>query len=341
MVISRHTSNSTTLGLPSVYVAHFADAVMAELDQADDMLQAWALRLARCGPDQRIPVDAVMSLLRHIDAQARPGWHIEAALALEAAHHGPVGVAIASAPTIGQALDVLSRYESLRFPFAALSCTSEHGRWSLRVLPLIEPEGPWELLLEIHLLSLAGLLERVLARHRAKLNIILPPGYRAWRPALEARYGARLRFSGRHYRLELPMELLAEIGWLADRAMHRDAVARCRQLLTQQSDGNALSTELRARLLSSSGQLPTLEEAARDWCCSSRTLIRRLNKAGTSYRTLVDDARKLLAFDLLRRSELELGEIAERLGYRDVANFGRACRRWYGRSPGRMRQGSD
>jgi len=33
-----------------------------------------------------------------------------------------------------------------------------------------------------------------------------------------------------------------------------------------------------------------------------------------------------------------VAELAYRLGYEDTANFNRACRRWFGKSPGRLRQ---
>jgi AraC-like DNA-binding protein len=60
---------------------------------------------------------------------------------------------------------------------------------------------------------------------------------------------------------------------------------------------------------------------------SKRTLIRRLGEAGTTYRELRDAHRRKLA-----------AEIAYRLGYEDASNFGKACHRWFGRSPGSLRK---
>ncbi|MGY6555868.1 MAG: helix-turn-helix domain-containing protein [Wenzhouxiangella sp.] len=322
-----------------IYVGHFLDALPPEFGFGAELLHQMGLPPDHFDPDQRVPIEQVLALLEQVDRRALPGWHVAAALALEAAHHGPMGVAVASAPSVAAALDALARYEPLRFPFAALSCRHSGALWRARVLPLIEPEGPWDLLLEIHLLSLAGLVERVLGRQRSQLRLLMPPGYRAWQALLEKRFGERLRFEGRHYGLGLPLAALDQPSLLANRVMHRDAVTHCERLLAEPADSEPLLHALRSRLLATAAPFPSLEQMAKALCCSSRTLIRRLSRAGTSYRALVDETRQLRAYDLLRRSDLAVAEVAEQLGYRDVANFGRACRRWFGCSPGRLRHG--
>ncbi len=65
---------------------------------------------------------------------------------------------------------------------------------------------------------------------------------------------------------------------------------------------------------------------------SKRTLTRKLTEQGTSYSRLLEEARCDRALELLR-SALSLEQIAERLGYSDAANFGRAFRRWTSKSP--------
>jgi AraC-like DNA-binding protein len=40
---------------------------------------------------------------------------------------------------------------------------------------------------------------------------------------------------------------------------------------------------------------------------------------------------------LLRDRELTVADVAYTLGYEDPANFGRACRRWFGMAPGAYR----
>jgi AraC-like DNA-binding protein len=46
------------------------------------------------------------------------------------------------------------------------------------------------------------------------------------------------------------------------------------------------------------------------------------------------------ARELLRQHTLSVEQVAERLGYSDVSNFGRAFRRWTGLTPAAFRKDS-
>ncbi|MCG9954701.1 AraC family transcriptional regulator [Pseudomonas aeruginosa] len=69
-----------------------------------------------------------------------------------------------------------------------------------------------------------------------------------------------------------------------------------------------------------------------------RTLRRRLDDEGSSYRLLLDEVRQALAEELLATGAIRLEEIAERLGYGEVSNFIHAFRRWKGMTPRQYRQ---
>ncbi len=69
-----------------------------------------------------------------------------------------------------------------------------------------------------------------------------------------------------------------------------------------------------------------------------RTLHRRLEAGGTSFRSLLEEVRFQMARDLLDHADLPLGQVAGSLGYADASAFTRAFRRWAGTTPGRWRQ---
>lgn len=81
----------------------------------------------------------------------------------------------------------------------------------------------------------------------------------------------------------------------------------------------------------------TYEKLADEFCMHPRTLQRRLKGAGKSFKGIKDDVRREIAEHLLLKTELSLGRISERLGYADASVFSRCCYRWFGTSPGQLR----
>jgi AraC-like DNA-binding protein len=71
---------------------------------------------------------------------------------------------------------------------------------------------------------------------------------------------------------------------------------------------------------------------------SPRSLQRLLMEQGTTFSRIVERSRRQSAFQLLVREDLSVTEVAEKLGYSDPSNFGRAFRKWTGQSPNRWRK---
>lgn len=92
---------------------------------------------------------------------------------------------------------------------------------------------------------------------------------------------------------------------------------------------------IRARL--GTGQ-PTLEDVANELKLPSRTLQRRLEEAGLTFRQVIDDVRRLKAEHCLRETDMSLAALALALGFADHASFNRAFKRWTGVSPGAFRR---
>lgn len=82
---------------------------------------------------------------------------------------------------------------------------------------------------------------------------------------------------------------------------------------------------------------PDLAEVARELGMSERTLQRRITGQGTSYRGLLDEARKELGRHLLSNDQNGVDEIAFLLGFQDTGSFYRAFRGWEGVTPAQWR----
>jgi AraC-like DNA-binding protein len=80
------------------------------------------------------------------------------------------------------------------------------------------------------------------------------------------------------------------------------------------------------------------EDAARELYMSARTLQKKLQEAGTTWRELLEGTRKELAISYLGSGRYSLAEITFMLGFNDTSSFSRAFRRWTGKAPGSFAQ---
>jgi len=95
-----------------------------------------------------------------------------------------------------------------------------------------------------------------------------------------------------------------------------------------------------ARLLGSelAGGHPGASHVARRLAMSPRTLRRTLREEGCTFRDVLSDVRRELAFRYLRDPEVPIGEIAFLVGFSDANAFHRAFKRWTGRTPSEFRR---
>lgn len=90
-----------------------------------------------------------------------------------------------------------------------------------------------------------------------------------------------------------------------------------------------------AKLLS--GGVPQVSDVARGLGLGTRTLQRRLSDRGCTFQSLVDEARRQLAQQLVGGSRYSLSEIAFLTGFSEQSAFTRAFKRWSGQTPGAYR----
>lgn len=87
-------------------------------------------------------------------------------------------------------------------------------------------------------------------------------------------------------------------------------------------------------------EIPTLTSATRRLAVGSRTLQRRLEEHGTTWRAELDAARRAYVTHLLTATDRPVEAIAARNGYADARALRRAVHRWTGQSPSALRKGA-
>jgi AraC-like DNA-binding protein len=154
----------------------------------------------------------------------------------------------------------------------------------------------------------------------------------------ERLYDCPIRFDTEAIEIHLPSESLDVPLEMSDAEMARICEERCEMILARLGAAGGFVDRVRAELLVGPRRFPDLHTVARAMAVSPRTLCRRLNEEGSSFRRVLDEVRKSLALDYLESSDLPLQQIAALLGYEEPANFNRAFWKWIGDAPGRYRR---
>lgn len=104
------------------------------------------------------------------------------------------------------------------------------------------------------------------------------------------------------------------------------------------SDFGRLADLVRAEIQARLGEgAPRICEVAEALGMQRWTLQRRLEREGINFFDLVDQMRSELAGQYLGQIDLPITDIALLLGYSETSAFTRACRRWYGAPPVKVR----
>lgn len=158
---------------------------------------------------------------------------------------------------------------------------------------------------------------------------------------------------GEHRRvLQAPLAFAAERNALWFRAADLDApVTRADpslyavlrrhadDLLAALPSGSSLATALHRHFLGTlAAGPPSIDAAASALGVSTRSLQRKLEEEGTSFKAVLDDARRALAISYLRDGSRTVSEVAFLVGFSEVSAFSRAFRRWTGDSAVRFRR---
>ncbi len=102
----------------------------------------------------------------------------------------------------------------------------------------------------------------------------------------------------------------------------------------------SLKAQLRGILLQqlrNSGEIPTYEQVCEAASVHPQTLRRQLKREGTSYQSLKDELLRNVVSDLLNDPRRTMEDVVTLSGYCDPASLTRACKRWFGMTPGQYR----
>lgn len=253
---------------------------------------------------------------------------------------GPVGAAAAIAPTVREGLQVMEHYTRLHIGYMRLELSSSLQGLSVRFRFLNDTGATERFHTETAFMLIQDYVETLVgtrvenARYRMALS---PPDY-----ACEYAHWLHspVSFNDKYNAAELPVECLDLPSPYYDAGMWHQATLELAQRMRELEgkEEYPYTQFVRALLRSSEPPLPDLGVAASRLHMSERTLNRRLQQEGTSFREIKSDMLGKWACQLLLETEHSVEAIAAELGYQDTANFRRAFRKSEGRSPNEFRR---
>lgn len=153
-------------------------------------------------------------------------------------------------------------------------------------------------------------------------------------------FGCPVQFNQPEASLLLAGDAMAQTLSLADPELHSRLEEHASLLLNKRVGSVPLIDQVRGAVRGqlAQGRAPTREEIADSLGLSGRTLHRRLQDEGSSFRDILDDTRLQLARDYLRDTDLTVEAVAQRLGFQESQSFIRWFRPLAGTTPGEFRQ---
>lgn len=327
--------------LPGAYVYELVAHCASYGVGAADLLEGTGLTPESLkDPATRLPLGDCAALIERARTLTRqPALAFSMGMHMRLSWHGFLGFAAMTAATVREALAIAEQFSLTRTSAFAISTYVEGGVASLVFEERARLDGVREFLVIALLVGVGRIAGEVTGRQLTGVaECAFPePPYAA---AVLAHTGGRLgtmRFGRPSHRLVFDAAILDLPLVTADPAAMQLLRAQCDRELAALADTGGFAGHVRAAIARGPGAFRPLEDVARALRVSTRTLKRRLAEQGTSFSEVLDEVRRQRALLLLDDRRLGLGDVADRLGYSDVANFTRAFRRWTGRTPAAFR----
>ncbi len=288
-----------------------------------------------------ILLEQQLQQIRNVSRIVGSDWALEIGPRFGTAAHGEFASAAASAPDLGAALQILERFAYIRAPYFQIHRADASSELMLEVRPRLRLDSAtWISLVETLLLSIQSTVESALGRpiEEARFTMDFEAPTHAGRYA--DAFHAPVAFGAEHTCIRLPLSWCSLPCPYANATTHRRAVERLETAERNLLDPKFLVGQIENCLENATGTMPNIDIVAHHLRLSRRTLARRLNEQGTSFRTITEQHLRARAVELLSDESLDISEISGRLGYSEPSNFSRTFRRWFGTSPQEYRDSS-
>ncbi len=254
---------------------------------------------------------------------------------------GVAGLAAMTAPTLGDALRIITQYEDLFGRcYRGNSTLAEEGSHTWMNFYSIAPYNDYTYFVVDAILSgwsnsiqwLTGRNDLVEAAH---IEFSAPPYFEEYKKA----FNCPVYFNQDRNAIKLARGALAVPLIHENESLHQYLLEQCELAIGRVALANSYRNKV-LKVLGTMlhGKTPSIEDVAQELGMPTWTLRRKLKEEDTSYQNLVDEMRRDVALSYMRNTDLSFGEISYLLGFSTPGAFQRAFKRWAGTTPGEYRK---
>jgi AraC-like DNA-binding protein len=328
---------------PVTKIATIVERLVAEGVPMTEALAGVSLSPAQLiSPTVRVSANQVLQSYDNAAKLSRdPQFAHNVGLTFHVSTYGMYGFALLSCPNFRATMAFAMKYHGLAAPLAEIVFAEESGAGSWTIVPKPYPRIEGRLYRFIVELQVAVHL----SLHRDVMGASFCPSeihFTFAQPRLENQGTPAFDCPVRYEQPE--NRLIFEARWLDGRPNLGNAVtyAQLCQLCDQLANELELVTgsagQVRSIILTDLERHANFDSIAERLKMSPRSLRRRLQEEGTSFRELVDEVRAQVAIKYIRDTNLSIEDVTYALGFNDASAFRHAFRRWTGAAPYEFRQ---
>lgn len=297
---------------------------------------------ALSNPNTEILATQELLLVRNIVKEIGhiPGVGLDAGLQYNLSAYGIFGFALLTSVSLRNMFSTAENYLDLSYAFVRFQPGMVTDRvYELKMEDRQIPDDVRQFLFERDFAAWSNVMREI----RPALLPVIKATFRCKRPAYAERYrelcGVEPQYEAADNIITFDPAHIDDPLPQSDSDMARLCLDQCRQLLEKRRVRTGVAGRVRDRLLKAPSEMPGIEAVAEEMHVATRSLRRRLEEEGTTFRALVEEVRQMLAEEFLRMPGMKIEEISMRLGYSEPASFIHAFKRWKNVSPHAFRVG--